>query len=120
MRQTIAILVLNTVIQMHESYIYIYIYILFLVLLFHLNISTVKKAVVLKLLKINVFLYIRVTSVCSFSPVLLKFPFGKVSSVFAGFSLPYLALQPYMLCRFCITCRSSGKQRSIIRQQILR
>lgn len=26
MRQTIAILVLNTVIQMHESYIYIYIY----------------------------------------------------------------------------------------------
>lgn len=43
MRQTIAIPVLNTVIQMHDSYIYIYIYILFLVLLFHLNISTVKK-----------------------------------------------------------------------------
>lgn len=47
--------------------------------------------------------------------VLLKFPFGKVSSVFAGFSLPYIALQPYMLCRFM-----EGKQRSIIRQQILR
>ena len=47
--------------------IYIHIYILFLVLLFHLNISTVKKAVVLKLLKINVFLYIRVTTGCSFS-----------------------------------------------------
>lgn len=49
------------------SHIYTYIYILFLVLLFHLNISTVKKAVVLKLLKINVFLYIRVTPGCSFS-----------------------------------------------------
>lgn len=48
---------------MHESYLYIYtvyVHILFLVLLFHLNISTVKKkTVVLKLLKINVFLYIK-------------------------------------------------------------
>lgn len=39
----------------------VYVHILFLVLLFHLNISTVKKkkTVVLKLLKINVFLYIK-------------------------------------------------------------
>lgn len=40
----------------------VYVHILFLILLFHLNISTVKKkTVVLKLLKINVFLYIKVT-----------------------------------------------------------
>lgn len=39
----------------------VYAHILFLILLFHLNISTVKKkkTVVLKLLKINVFLYIK-------------------------------------------------------------
>lgn len=47
---------------MNHIYIYtVYVHILFLVLLFHLNISTVKRTVVLKLLKINVFLYIKAT-----------------------------------------------------------
>lgn len=63
MGHTIAICVPNTGIQcMSHIYIYtVYVHILFLVLLFHLNISTVKRTVVLKLLKINVFLYIKAT-----------------------------------------------------------
>lgn len=54
----------------------VYVHILFLILLFHLNISTVKKkTVVLKLLKINVFLYIKAIYLAE------MFLFGLFSSI---------------------------------------